>query len=150
MTATAAQTVAQLRAAYDDAVNDYELNVPGSGARVFETCEALKAAEKVTACEITSEIDCARRDCELHYMSAPLRLAPEHVDYPHDAGYLFDCPACEARCHCAPGQAECVFSGPHRQAHRAYRRHDTAVCYCTEYGRDHVARLEEYDADPAA
>lgn len=36
-----------------------------------------------------------------------------HVDYPHDHGYLYDCPACEARCHCEPGAAECVYEGEH-------------------------------------
>ena len=24
----------------------------------------------------------------------------KHVDYPHFPGTLYDCPACEARCHC--------------------------------------------------
>lgn len=37
----------------------------------------------------------------------------EHVDYPHEPGRLYDCPACEARCHCTPGDAECVFEGEH-------------------------------------
>ena len=36
-----------------------------------------------------------------------------HNDYPHEPGYLYDCQACEARCHCTPGHAECVFSGEH-------------------------------------
>lgn len=43
---------------------------------------------------------------------AAMRL--RHADYPHEPGRLFDCPACEAQCHCAPGEAECVYSGPHR------------------------------------
>ena len=38
---------------------------------------------------------------------------PAHVDYPHEPGRLYDCPACEARCHCTPGDAPCVYSGPH-------------------------------------
>lgn len=38
---------------------------------------------------------------------------PEHVTYPHTPGYLFDCPACESRCHCEPGSAECVYEGQH-------------------------------------
>lgn len=37
-----------------------------------------------------------------------------HVDYPHWPGYLIDCPACEAECHCAPGNAECVYEGEHK------------------------------------
>jgi hypothetical protein len=40
---------------------------------------------------------------------AVLRL--RHVNYPHEEGYLFDCPACEAVCHCTPGTSECVWSG---------------------------------------
>ena len=37
----------------------------------------------------------------------------DHEDYPHEAGYLFDCMACEAMCHCAPGAAQCVYGGDH-------------------------------------
>jgi hypothetical protein len=39
----------------------------------------------------------------------------KHADYPHHAGKLYDCPACEARCHCTgdPADTECVFSGDH-------------------------------------
>lgn len=36
-----------------------------------------------------------------------------HTDYPHHPGYLHDCPACEASCHCTEGNAECVFEGEH-------------------------------------
>lgn len=36
-----------------------------------------------------------------------------HADYPHTPGYLIGCPGCEARCHCTPGNAECVFDGYH-------------------------------------
>lgn len=42
---------------------------------------------------------------------AVLRL--RHVNYPHTPGYLFDCPVCEAVCHCTEGASECVFEGPH-------------------------------------
>jgi len=38
---------------------------------------------------------------------------PAHADYPHEPGRLYGCPACEAACYCTPGDAECVFSGPH-------------------------------------
>jgi hypothetical protein len=38
---------------------------------------------------------------------------PEHADYPHEPGRLYGCPACEAACHCTPGDAECVYAGPH-------------------------------------
>jgi hypothetical protein len=37
----------------------------------------------------------------------------KHVDYPHEHGYLIDCPACESRCHCLPEWGECVFNGAH-------------------------------------
>ena len=36
-----------------------------------------------------------------------------HADYPHEPGRLYGCPACEAACHCTPGDAECVYAGPH-------------------------------------
>lgn len=38
---------------------------------------------------------------------------PAHADYPHEPGRLYGCPACEAACHCTPGDAECVYGGPH-------------------------------------
>lgn len=37
-----------------------------------------------------------------------------HVDYPHEPGYLPDCPACEAVCWCDGESAECVYGGEHR------------------------------------
>lgn len=37
----------------------------------------------------------------------------QHVDYPHFPGRLYDCPACEAKCHCKAGETECVFEGEH-------------------------------------
>jgi hypothetical protein len=42
---------------------------------------------------------------------------PTHVDYPHEPGRLYDCPACEAQCHCDsdPGHTECVYSGEHNR-----------------------------------
>jgi hypothetical protein len=42
------------------------------------------------------------------------RARPSHVNYPHEPGYLYDCPACESSCHCTPGSAECVFEGEHK------------------------------------
>lgn len=50
-----------------------------------------------------------------------LRLLAEYVDsreamhstYPHDPGYLHNCPACEAKCFCTPGNMECVYEGEH-------------------------------------
>lgn len=40
-------------------------------------------------------------------------VLPEHASYPHVPGYLFDCEACEASCHCTPGHTVCAFSGTH-------------------------------------
>ena len=37
----------------------------------------------------------------------------DHRDYPHYPGYLIGCEACEAKCHCVSGAAECVFEGEH-------------------------------------
>ncbi len=37
----------------------------------------------------------------------------KHSNYPHESGYLYDCPACDAKCHCTPGHAECVYEGKH-------------------------------------
>ena len=37
----------------------------------------------------------------------------QHADYPHLPGTLYDCPACEARCHCTPGATQCVYNGEH-------------------------------------
>ncbi len=45
-------------------------------------------------------------------MSA-VTAAPAHTDYPHEAGRLSGCPACEAACHCQSGCTECVFEGVH-------------------------------------
>jgi hypothetical protein len=39
--------------------------------------------------------------------------AVQHAEYPHEPGRLYGCPACESRCHCTPGDAECVYDGPH-------------------------------------
>ena len=36
-----------------------------------------------------------------------------HVNYPHLPGRLHDCPACQARCHCTSGDAQCVYDGQH-------------------------------------
>jgi len=45
------------------------------------------------------------------------RLADVHVDYPHHPGHLYDCPACEASCHCTPGDAQCIWPGHGRGVH---------------------------------
>lgn len=45
----------------------------------------------------------------------PVIEVPQHVNYPHEPGRLYDCPACEERCWCdsSPGTTECIYSGPH-------------------------------------
>jgi hypothetical protein len=47
------------------------------------------------------------------YAYIPAATASNHVSYPHLPGRLHDCPACEAQCHCTPGDAECVYGGQH-------------------------------------
>ena len=48
------------------------------------------------------------------YAHVPVaEAAHNHSSYPHQPGRLHDCPACEARCHCTPGDAECVYDGQH-------------------------------------
>lgn len=52
---------------------------------------------------------------------------PAHADYPHEPGRLYDCPACEAKCHCTPGYTQCVFTGEHNgTADDGQERHETA------------------------
>jgi hypothetical protein len=46
----------------------------------------------------------------------PEKASVQHVSYPHEPGRLHDCPACAAQCHCTPGDAECVYDGPHNAA----------------------------------
>lgn len=53
--------------------------------------------------------------------AAPLSHEPiAHVNYPHEPGRLYDCPACEARCWCDsdPGTTECIYSGEHAWTER--------------------------------
>jgi hypothetical protein len=50
-----------------------------------------------------------------------------HVDYPHEPGRLYDCPACESSCHCVPGYTQCVYSGKHNgSADKGTERFPTA------------------------
>lgn len=45
---------------------------------------------------------------------------PQHADYPHEPGRLYDCPRCEHECHCShlPGETECVFCALLRERHQ--------------------------------
>lgn len=42
-----------------------------------------------------------------------------HADYPHEPGRLYDCEACESRCHCTgyPGHVKCVFCALLQERH---------------------------------
>lgn len=46
-----------------------------------------------------------------------------HAGYPHNPGYLHDCPACDAACHCSSrvpaSETECVFEGEHNPGYNA-------------------------------
>lgn len=55
---------------------------------------------------------------------------PVHVDYPHTPGRLYDCPACEAACHCVAGKTYCVYSGPHTYVTVS----DVFVAECPDHG----------------
>lgn len=54
---------------------------------------------------------------------------PVHVDYPHEPGYLIDCPACEDGCYCSPGAAECVFEGRHTYQCETYRESPVLLAF---------------------
>lgn len=43
------------------------------------------------------------------------RTPVKHTEYPHHAGYLFGCQACEATCHCTSDRDECVHPGDHQE-----------------------------------
>lgn len=38
-------------------------------------------------------------------------IPPEHIDYPHEPGFMIDCPRCEWECNCTATSAECVWTG---------------------------------------
>lgn len=45
-----------------------------------------------------------------------MSVSKGHVNYPHEPGRLYDCPACEDQCHCTPAVArgeetECIWGG---------------------------------------
>lgn len=39
------------------------------------------------------------------------KIGPQHADYPHEPGTLYDCPACESTCYCStePGHTACLY-----------------------------------------
>lgn len=65
-------------------------------------------------------------DCLGHDLSdCEEEKLPEHADYPHEPGRLYDCEACETRCHCNhvqaqydPGYTQCVFCALLQERHQ--------------------------------
>lgn len=47
-----------------------------------------------------TEEQLAKADEYFDARMAAVAPPPMHVDYPHHFGLLYDCPACEAECHC--------------------------------------------------
>lgn len=65
-----------------------------------------------------------------------------HVNYPHEPGRLYDCPACEARCHCGPevarGEATpCIWEG-----------HDCCERALDTDGQSHDGTCDNFDGAP--
>src|SRR6266516_3620337 len=85
-------------------------DTPGKvrAAQLAGTLAALREADGSSFCEYTCthadsahDIDtawwvvaCTMPDCE------PADDGPAHAGYPHEAGRLYGCPACEAECFC--------------------------------------------------
>lgn len=44
------------------------------------------------------------------------RLHRSHVDYPHEPGRPYDCPACQAQCFCTPDTTMCVHCATERES----------------------------------
>ena len=82
-----------------------------SGTHVITTSDGVILASFDTE----QERDDALHTGEYPEDAEPAFVNEPHVAYPHEPGRLYDCPACESRCHCTPGTAECVFDGPHNQ-----------------------------------
>lgn len=57
--------------------------------------------------------ECTREDCPGDHVEGwAIACKPlTHVDYPHEPGRLYDCPACESECHCSgkDGETDCVY-----------------------------------------
>jgi hypothetical protein len=87
----------------DDLVSNGHLAIEGGPTEVETLIAALRSAQGV------QDDGCPWQEALESYE----RTMPHHVEYPHEWGYLIDCPGCEARCWCTPGHAECVSPGPH-------------------------------------
>jgi hypothetical protein len=61
-----------------------------------------------TAEQVTAALREAAHQWDAERVSQPEPAdEPEHADYPHEPGTLYDCPACEAACFCTDG-FQCV------------------------------------------
>jgi hypothetical protein len=63
-------------------------------------------------------------DCLDHDHGDCAEDQPKHADYPHEPGTLYDCEACETRCHCNhikaqydPSYTQCVFCALLQERH---------------------------------
>ncbi len=70
----------------------------------FTTTDGLMNGERL----------CVRHPFTKEEAETAAMRAEGHVDYPHMAGRLYDCPACESSCYCREGETECVYDGQHR------------------------------------
>jgi len=67
----------------------------------------------------------------------------DHVDYPHTPGHLYDCPACEARCYCTPGNAVCVYEGEHDAGNAAPMSMEDLIATAKEGIKEDIAEIGE-------
>ncbi len=66
---------------------------------------------------INGERMAVRHPSTREYAETAAMRKENHVDYPHAAGRLYDCPACESACYCRQGETECVYDGSHRDVY---------------------------------
>ncbi|WP_143234409.1 DUF6197 family protein [Paractinoplanes atraurantiacus] len=95
-----------------DGTQSYEFN-DAHGRRVEDVIAVLREAASTPADELIDALRAGTRlplaieRCLVPTGKAgdqPTAEQPsEHVDYPHQPGTLYDCPACEASCFCASG-----------------------------------------------
>jgi len=64
-----------------------------------------------------------------------MTLAPDHVDYPHSPGQLYDCAGCERRCFCEDG-FDCVRCA----IYTATGDVDTMITHIVGFATDEAAR----------
>ncbi len=67
--------------------------------------------DDIAAVLLVGEADAMRRESR-EIESLRRALSAPHANYPHEPGRLYDCEACEARCHCdprSPGSEPCIY-----------------------------------------